>query len=110
MVANFLPIDPLPGPWGGSKGQNSTFSEHGHVAYQLKGNKECSSMQAHILSLHTPSTPVVGSKIILEWSIERYASTYCVLTHILGPKGSGQKIKKKSERSDIEIVQVSKFF
>ena len=25
-----------PGPWGW--GQNSTFSEHGHVAYQFKGN------------------------------------------------------------------------
>ena len=47
----------------GSKGQNSTFSEHGHVAYQIKGNEECSSMQAHILSLHTPSTPGVGSKV-----------------------------------------------
>ena len=24
----------------GSKGQNSTFSEHGHVAYQIKGYRE----------------------------------------------------------------------
>ena len=24
----------------GSKGQNSTFSEHGHAAYQIKGNHE----------------------------------------------------------------------
>ena len=28
----------------GSKGQNSTFSEHGHVAYQ-KGNHVCSNKQ-----------------------------------------------------------------
>ena len=28
----------------GSKGQNSTFSEHGHFAYQIKGNHE---MQQH---------------------------------------------------------------
>ena len=40
MVANILPVDPLPRPWG-SKGQNSTFSEHGYVAYQIKGNYEC---------------------------------------------------------------------
>ena len=60
MVANILP---LPRIWGGSKGQNSTFSEHGHVAYQIKGNDECSNMQAHILSLHTLSTPGVGSKV-----------------------------------------------
>ena len=36
--------------WLGSKGQNSTFSEHGHVAYQIKGGDECSNMQVHILS------------------------------------------------------------
>ena len=45
-----------------SKGQNSTFSEHSHVAYQGKGNDTCSNMQAHILSLRAPSTPGVGSK------------------------------------------------
>ena len=42
MVGNILPADPpliL-----GSKCQNSTFSEHGHVAYQINGNHE---MQQH---------------------------------------------------------------
>ena len=33
----------------GSKGQNSTFLEHGHVAYQVKENHECSNMVANIL-------------------------------------------------------------
>ena len=49
-----------PVPWGRveSKGQNSTFSEHGHVAYHIKWNHECSNTQAHIMSIHTPS---VGS-------------------------------------------------
>ena len=28
----------------GSVGQNSTFSEHGHVAYLIKENHECSNM------------------------------------------------------------------
>ena len=32
---------PLP-----SEGQNSTFSEHGHAAHQIKGNRECSNMVA----------------------------------------------------------------
>ena len=32
-----------------SKGQNSTFSEHGHVAYKIKGNHKCSNMVANIL-------------------------------------------------------------
>ena len=31
-----------------SKGQNLTFSEHDHVAYQIKGNHECSNMVANI--------------------------------------------------------------
>ena len=29
---------------------NSICSEHGHVAYQIKWNHECSNMQTHILS------------------------------------------------------------
>ena len=32
----------------GSVGQNSTFSEHGHVAYQIKENHTCSNMAANI--------------------------------------------------------------
>ena len=31
----------------------STFSENGNASYQIKWNRECSNMQAHILSLHT---------------------------------------------------------
>ena len=30
----------------GAKGQNSTFSEHGHVAYQIKWNHECSNVSS----------------------------------------------------------------
>ena len=30
---------------------------------KIKGNYECSNMQAHILSLHAPLTPGVGSKV-----------------------------------------------
>ena len=64
MVANIFPVTPSPRPWEwGSKGQNSAFSEYDHVAYQIKGNNECSNMQAHILSLHPPSTAEVGSKV-----------------------------------------------
>ena len=56
MVANILPTDPQPTPLTlgtGSVGQNSTFSEHGHVTYQVKENQECTNMVANIL-LHTP--------------------------------------------------------
>ena len=40
-----------------SKGQNSTFSEHGHVAYQIKGSHECSSLVANILHADPPTLP-----------------------------------------------------
>ena len=36
----------------GSKGQSSLFSEHGHVAYQIKENHKCSNMVSNILT-HT---------------------------------------------------------
>ena len=38
----------------GSKDQNSTISEHGHVAYQIKDNHECSNMVANILPADPP--------------------------------------------------------
>ena len=50
---------PLPTPYPltmGSMGQNSTFSEHGHVAYQIKDNHECSNMVANILPTDPPNT------------------------------------------------------
>ena len=40
-------------------GQNSTFSEHGHVAYQIKDNHKCSNMVANILP-PDPLPPPLG--------------------------------------------------
>ena len=37
----------------GSKVLNSTFSEHGHVAYQIKENHECSNMVPNIMLADT---------------------------------------------------------
>ena len=50
---------PLPDPPVESKGQNSTFSEHGVCAYQVKENHECSNMVAIILPAdpHSPPDP-----------------------------------------------------
>ena len=50
LVANIQPEDALPNLNLGSKGQISFFSEQGH---KFKGNGAKSTMQAHILSLHT---------------------------------------------------------
>ena len=38
----------------GSIGQNSTFSERGHVAYEIKKNHECNNMLANILPIDPP--------------------------------------------------------
>ena len=43
----------------GLKGQNSTFSKHGHVAYQIERNHKCSTMVAYILPAD-PLGPVGG--------------------------------------------------
>ena len=57
----------------GSKDQNPNFSEHGHVAYQIKDNHECSNMEENILPADPPSTlemRSVGQKVIFfrTWS------------------------------------------
>ena len=56
------PPTPSPVLWMGSEGQNSTFSEHGHVTYQIKENQECTNMVANILlaDLLLPSDPGDG--------------------------------------------------
>ena len=39
----------------GSKGQNSSFTEHGHVLYQVKLNHECRNIMANILPADAPT-------------------------------------------------------
>ena len=65
------------------------FSECSPAAYQVKENGKYSTMQAHILFVHIPSTPGVGSKgqhicllmkvgmlriKLKEWNIEHHNS------------------------------------
>ena len=61
-------LQPPPPPTMVVGAQNSTFSEHGHVLYQIKGN---------------------------EASVEHHASTYSLLTHTLN-LWVGLKGKKKN--------------
>ena len=51
---------PYTHPQAGSKGLTFFLVESSHVAYQIEGNGTQSNMQAHILTLHTPSTPRWG--------------------------------------------------
>ena len=66
-------------PGGG--GQKSTFSEHGHVAYQFKGNQKCSNMLANILPsdlLPGPGGQKVKIQVMLHIKLEgiRNAATW----------------------------------
>ena len=62
IVANILPTDTPLTQRVGSKGQTISFPESSHVAYQIKGNRAQSTM--NMLSLHTPTTPGWGQKVI----------------------------------------------
>ena len=87
---------PLP-PYGWGQKVKPKFSEHSHVAYQIKWDYECCKMEANILSFSHHSTPEVTSEVKTffseisqvayqirrEWIIEHNESTYSVLTHTL---------------------------
>ena len=62
MVANIFSDRHTIDPGVGSKGQTIYICESSHVAYQIQGNRAYSTMKANILSLHTPTTPGLGSK------------------------------------------------
>ena len=54
---------PLVDLGGGVKRSKFNFSEHGHVAYQIKGNQVCSNMVANILIVDLyPSPPLPNPK------------------------------------------------
>ena len=42
------------------------FSEHGHVAYQIKWNHECSNMVSNILPAYSAPTLRVWSKVKIQ--------------------------------------------
>ena len=50
---------PSPDPMGGIKWSKFNFSEHGHDAYQIKGNHERNNMVATIL----PADPLLNSGV-----------------------------------------------
>ena len=61
MVPNILSSD-LPMSLPPSVGLNSTFLEHGHVAYQIKGNHEFSNMVAN--NLHADPPPPTPTRTL----------------------------------------------
>ena len=89
----------------GSVGQSSTFSEHGHVAYQIKENHKCSNMVANIL----PADPqTLGMRSVgqnstfsghghVAYQIKDNHECFNIVSNILPtdppPLGWGQKVK-----------------
>ena len=75
--------------------QNETFSEYGHVAYQIKADDACSNRVANILPTDTFSTQGVGSKgqtisfsessHVRRW--QQHDSIYFANRHTLDPEG-----------------------
>ena len=62
----------------GSIGQNSTFTEHGHVANQINGNHECSNMVANIL----PADPTHLHHLTLGFGSKGHKSTFSEHGHV----------------------------
>ena len=79
----------------GSKVQNSTFSEHGHVAYQIKENHECSNKEPNILLADTLTLGMgqIGQKEIRKCSSEIANICPEMPTPSPRPWGWGQKVK-----------------
>ena len=75
---------------------NSTFSEYGHVAYQIKGNDACSNMVANVNLFQN----MVMLHIILRGITNAATCKYifCPYTHPR-PLGWGQRSKHFSESS-----------
>ena len=56
-------LSPFGGLRGWGRGQNETFSEYGHVAYQIKAHDAGSNIVANILPTDTPLTQGWGQTI-----------------------------------------------
>ena len=61
--------------WG-SKSQNSTLSERGHAAYQIKGHHEFSNMVETILHADPPPTRFLG------YGVTRSTFTFSEHVHV----------------------------
>ena len=66
----------------GSKGQNSTFSEHSHVAYQIKEKHECSNKVANILPTDPPLPPPPHTHLTLGMESLGQNSTFSEHGHV----------------------------
>ena len=84
-----------------SKGQNSTFSEHSHVAYQIKWNHECSIMVANTLPADPLPDPGGWGK---RSKFELFQNM--VVLHIKLKQGCGNTMPDLSDTGNFDDGQV----
>ena len=80
MVATFSIADPLPhDPRGLGQKVKSTFSEHGHVAYQIKGTHEMQLHGSKYFARRPPPPPTtLGDGI----KIQLYGTWSCCISNL----------------------------
>ena len=88
---------------GGAEAKNKTFSEYGHVAYQIKADNVCSYMVANILPTDTPLTQGVGSKGQTIYFYERSHVAYQI-------KGNGAQSTMKANMLPLHIPTKRSYF
>ena len=105
----------------GSKCQNSFFLEHGHVAYQIKGNHGCSNMVENSLAGNPLQTPLLpwGSKgqnqIFTEYdhiilnrfsNSETWQQLFCLHTFSLPHSTLGVGLKVKIQLENMVMLHM----
>ena len=82
MVENILPAYPLPqNPRDGTIGQNSTFSEHGHVAYQIKWNHEMQQHGSNIFVRRSPHTHTLAPDRVNRSKLSFFRTWSCCISN-----------------------------
>ena len=90
-LANILPTDPSLTLLLGSKGQNVVSSEHGHVAYQIKGNHQRQQHGSKYFPRILPPPPTLGMGSICQnstFSEHGHAEYQIKSTHQMQQHGS----------------------
>ena len=68
-----------------SKFQNSTFSEHGHVADQIRENQEFSNMVAGLIRAQNDDGPLNGPMAHITFKYMQISKFYWPILNFYGP-------------------------
>ena len=76
MIANILHA--YPSPITLRDGSKFNFSQHGHVAYQIKGNHNCNNLVANLKPSDPPPPPDPGGQKV---KIKLFRTWSCCITN-----------------------------